>query len=158
MSLEMARLRLDNVSQRMWKFIDENLQVWATEEIVAKIKTDARALGLSNRVIDAISFEMTGFMKGELVFDLEIDGVPVDEFLENGTRPHIIEPKGKDAGGANVLRWLSESGNPIFRKRVQHPGFSGYHFMRDGEQRYSQDLQRRIEEESENFAQVERLR
>jgi len=102
MSLEMARLRLDNVSQRMWRFIDENLQVWATEEIVAKIKTDARALGLSNRVIDAISFEMIGFMKGELVFDLEIDGVPVDEFLENGTRPHVIEPKGKDAGGANV--------------------------------------------------------
>ena len=26
MSLEMARLRLDNVSQRTWKFIDENIE------------------------------------------------------------------------------------------------------------------------------------
>ncbi len=158
MSLEMARLRLDNVSQRMWKFIDENLQNWAEEEIVAKIKTDARALGLSNRVIDAITYEKTGFMRGELVFDLEIDGVPVDEFLENGTRPHVIEAKGKDNGGANSLRWLNAAGNPIFRRRVQHPGFQGYHFMRDGQQRYEPDLQRRIESESENLAQVERLR
>lgn len=158
MSLEMARLRLDNVSQRMWKFIDEHIEEWATEEIVEKIKTDARALGLSNRVLDAITFERTGFMKGEIVFDFTIDGVPVDEFLENGTRPHIIEPKGKDNGGANVLRWLNAAGNPIFRKRVQHPGFSGYHLIRDGKQKYEGDLQRKLESESENMAQVERLR
>ena len=158
MSLEMARLRLDNVSQRTWKFIDENIEKWATEEIVERIRTDARALGLSNRVISAITFERTGFMVGDIVFDLSIDGVPVDEFLENGTRPHVIEPKGKDAGGANVLRWLSAAGNPIFRKRVQHPGFRGYHLIRDGKQKYEDDLRKRIEQESENMAQVERLR
>ncbi len=158
MSLEMARLRLDNVSQRMWKFIDENLKNWAEEEIIAKIKTDARALGLSDRVLAAISFEKTGFMTGEIVFDFSVDGVPVDEFLENGTRPHVIEAKGKDNGGANVLRWLNAAGNPIFRRRVQHPGFHGYHLIRDGSQRYEDDLRRRIESEAENLAQVERLR
>ena len=70
----------------------------------------------------------------------------------------VIEPKGKDNGGANVLRWLNAAGNPIFRKRVQHPGFRGYHLIRDGSQRYEDDLRRRIESESENLAQVERLR
>ncbi len=158
MSLEMARLRLDNVSQRMWKFMDEHLVEWAEEEIIERIKTDARALGLSNRVLDAITFEKVGFLKGEIVFDFEVDGVPVDEFLENGTRPHVIEPKGKDAGGANVLRWLNAAGNPIFRKRVQHPGFRGYHLMRDGQLKYEDDLRRRVESETENLAQVERLR
>ena len=57
-----------------------------------------------------------------------------------------------------MLRWLSAAGNPIFRKRVQHPGFRGYHLIRDGKQKYEDDLRKRIEQESENMAQVERLR
>lgn len=38
-------------------------------------------------------------------------------FLDQGTKPHIIEPK-----TTKSLRWFGVWGNAIFAKRVKHPG------------------------------------
>lgn len=43
--------------------------------------------------------------------------------LEHGTRPHVIEPKDKQA-----LAWPGGR-HPV--KRVNHPGTPAYHFLRD---------------------------
>lgn len=157
MSLDFARLRLDNASQRVNFFIDDHIVEWTEEEVAIKIRDTARANGLSQRVQDAISVEKSGFMLAEVVFDLQDGDTDISDLLELGSRPHIIEPKGKDAGGANVLRWFNPAGSPIFRRRVQHPGFKGYRFMEKGVRENEFNLQRRIEDETTRFLQKERL-
>lgn len=47
------------------------------------------------------------------------------KFLEYGTSPHIIEPD-----TAEALRWFNDEGEPVFAKRVQHPGTEPYAHMR----------------------------
>jgi len=42
---------------------------------------------------------------------------PVLKYLEWGTRPHIITPD-----EAEALRWFNDEGQPVFAKRVRHPG------------------------------------
>ncbi len=157
MSLDFARLRLDNAGQRVNRCIDDHLEEWANEEIVEKIRANARGLQLSQRVQDAITFEKTDFMIGEIVFDLVVDGQPVDEFLENGFRPHVIEAKGKDSGGADFLHWIDKNGKNFFRRKVNHPGFEGYHLIEKGVRENEQGLERRIVSETEEFMQKERL-
>jgi len=157
MSLDFARLRLDNASQRVNFFVDEHIVEWTEEEIAIKIRDTARGLGLSQRVLEAISVEKAGFMIAEVIFDLQDGDTDISDLLELGSRPHVIEPKGKEAGGADVLRWFNPAGSPIFRKRVQHPGFRGYRFIEEGVRVNEQNLQRRIEDETTRFLQKERL-
>ncbi len=157
MSLDFTRLRLDNASQRVNQFIDDHIVEWTEEEIADKIRQTITSLGLSQRVRDAVSVEKTDFMSAEVVFDLQDGDIDISDLLEKGSRPHVIEPKGRDSGGADVLRWFSPSGNPVFRRKVQHPGFEGYHFMEEGVRQNEFNLQRRIEREVDVFMQKERL-
>ncbi len=48
---------------------------------------------------------------------------PKAKILEHGSRPHVIEPKDKQA-----LAWPGGR-HPV--KRVNHPGTPAYHFMRN---------------------------
>ncbi len=48
--------------------------------------------------------------------------------LEKGSRPHVIEAKGKDNGGKNALHWKGAD-HPV--RKVNHPGTPAYHFMRN---------------------------
>jgi len=157
MSLDFTRLRLDNASQRINRFIDDHIVEWAEEEIAEKIRQTVTSLGLSQRVRDAVGVEKADFTQAEVVFDLQDGDTDISDLLEKGSRPHEILPKGRDGGGANILRWFSPTGNPIFRRRVQHPGFQGYHFMEEGVRQNEFNLQRRIEREVEEFMQKERL-
>jgi len=158
MSLDFTRLRLDNASQRVNRLIDDNIVLWTEQEIADKIRNTARSLGLSERVINAITVEKTGFMKADLVFDLRgPKDEPLDEFLENGFAAHDIEAKGKESGGAESLSWVNEFGNRVFRVRVHHPGFRGYHFMETGHRQNEPNLQRRIETEISDAMIKERL-
>jgi len=159
MSLDITRLRLDSASQRADRFIDNNIVTWVNEEITEQIRDTVRALGLSERVINAITTEKTGFMKADVVFDLRgPNDEPLDEFLENGFAPHDIEAKGKEQGGADVLSWIDQFGTRKFAKRVRHPGFIGYHFMETGERQFTPELTRRIEKETSEFMQKERFK
>lgn len=157
MSLEYARLRLDNASQRTNRFIDDHIVEWTEEEIAEPIRNNMRSVGLSQRVIEAVYVEKTDFMKAEVVFNLQDGDVDLSDLLELGSRPHEILPKGKDAGGANTLRWIGEAGDVHFAKRVFHPGFQGYHFMEKGVRENEYELQKRIEREVETYLDRERL-
>lgn len=54
-------------------------------------------------------------------------GLPVPVFVEFGTAPHKITPK-----TAKALRWIGDSGDVIFAKRVFHPGTTPNPYMRRG--------------------------
>lgn len=49
---------------------------------------------------------------------------PYAMYVENGTKPHVIEAKGK------ALRF-ELNGETVFRKRVNHPGSKPRYFIRD---------------------------
>lgn len=51
---------------------------------------------------------------------------PAILIVENGAKPHIIVPKTK----TGVLRFRTDTGDLVFTKRVNHPGFKGKFFMR----------------------------
>jgi len=159
MSLDITRLRLDSASQRVDRFIDNNIIQWVNEEITEQIKDSVRALGLSERVVNAITTEKTGFMKADVVFDLRgPNDEPLDEFLEKGFAPHDIVAKGKEQGGADALSWIDQFGTRKFAKRVRHPGFRGYNFMEQGERQFTPELTRRVEKETSEFMQKERFK
>ena len=122
MSLDLTKQRLKSAADRVDKFIDQNIMLWATEEILLPAQTDI-ANSISQRASEALSLEKTGFKKIELVWDLrDEDGKPIHFYLEFGTSPHIIKPKGKIFGGADALHWKGPSGKDVFAKIVRHPG------------------------------------
>jgi hypothetical protein len=48
-------------------------------------------------------------------------------FMEEGTRPHVIKPK-----GPWLLHWENEdTGEEIYAKQVRHPGTRPYHMIRE---------------------------
>ena len=122
MSLELTKQRLQSSKDRIDKFIDRHLVIWATETILLPAQTDI-ASSISQKAADALSLEKTGFKKIDLVWDLTDDnGAPIHYFLEFGTGPHKIEAKGKIFGGSNLLHWKGPTGKDHFAQVVNHPG------------------------------------
>ena len=118
---------MESSIRRVETFIDQNISTWATEEILLPAQVDL-ANSISQRAADALSIEKSGWMKTNLVWDLRGEnGEPLHFYLEFGTDPHTIEPKGKDNGGADILAWKGPSGGfvigeKVFASRVEHPG------------------------------------
>jgi len=68
--------------------------------------------------------ENQGYMRGSIQLGRTDNDNPqvysrekVLKFLEYGTSPHLIEPK-----NAEALRWFNEQGEPVFARKVRHPG------------------------------------
>ena len=59
-----------------------------------------------------------------------------------------------------VLRYklYDKNGKTFFRRKVNHPGFEGYHFIERGVRQTEQNLERRIIQETERFMEKERLK
>ena len=122
MSLDLTKQRLESVVDRVERYIDDNIEVWATETILLPAQSNLET-SINARAARALTLEKSGFMKIDLVWDLRgDDGEPLHFFLEFGTRPHKIEAKGKEHGGANALHWTGPSGENVFAKIVNHPG------------------------------------
>ena len=122
MSLDLTKQRLTSATERVERYIDDNIIVWATETVLLPAQSNLET-SISQRAAQALSLEKTGFMKFDLVWDLRGDnGEPLHFFLEFGTRPHVIKAKGKEHGGADALHWTGPSGEGVFAKIVNHPG------------------------------------
>jgi hypothetical protein len=142
MSLDIARLRLDSGPLRAMKFMDQRLEEVVEKVVLVKIRGDMENKNMSDRVMNAVTFEKTGFLKGKIVFELEGDNKePLDEFIENGFKPHVIKAKGKAVGGSDVL--VSKAGE-FFGPEVKHPGFEGHKFMRTAETFYVPLIKQRL--------------
>lgn len=122
MSLELTKQRLQTTKERVDRYIDQNIWTWAMEEVLLPARVDL-ANSISQKAAQALSLEKTGFMKVDLVWDLRGENnEPIHFYLEFGTGPHRIEPKGKIFGGADALHWKSTAGKDVFAKIVRHPG------------------------------------
>jgi len=162
MVLELTEQRLKSAKDRVDKFIDQNLILWATEEILLPGQQDIIASGLSESAARALTLEKTGFMKFDLVWNYVVDGKKVHFFLEFGTAPHRIEAKGKLFGGADVLHWKGLSGGfvigrDIFAKSVQHPGTKGKGLIATIRKERGPQLQARIIAETANRMEIDAL-
>ena len=77
--------------------------------------------------------------------------------------PHIIRPKGKDSGGADVLHWKGPSGGFIiggdsFAMEVNHPGSKKHIGLIEGiRKERTPDLQKRIVQETNNRMEIEKI-
>lgn len=122
MSLDLTKQRLSSVVDRVERYIDDNIQVWATETILLPAQANLES-SINIRAANALKLEKSGFMKVDLVWDLRgKNGEPLHYYLEFGTAPHTIKPKGKEHGGADALHWKGPSGKDIFARIVNHPG------------------------------------
>ena len=84
MSLDIAEQRLSSAKDRIRKYIDQNILMWATEEMLLPGQTDI-AGSVSQRASQGLSLEKTGFMKVELVWDFRgEDNQPIHFYLEYG--------------------------------------------------------------------------
>lgn len=156
--LELAKLRLKDAKSRIDRYIDNNILEWGNEIILTAAKNNARAAGLSDTAIEGIKLIHNGFKKVRLQWEYwGPNGEPIHFYIENDTMPHVIRAKGKSYGGANILRWFAESGKPIFRPEVHHPGTKGKHIIRNSWEEARPRFIEKITSETENYLQVNRL-
>lgn len=66
-------------------------------------------------------------------------------FVDLPTRPHTIRAKGKEAGGADFLRF-EINGQIFFRRKVFHTGTKGSFFRRRTLQRSAPRIEQRIKD------------
>ena len=157
MSLDLTRQRLESAKERINRFIDQNLLLWATEEILLPGQTDI-ASSVSQRASEALTLEKSGFMKVDLKWDFRSEeGAPIHFFLEFGTRPHEIRAKGKEHGGAEALHWTGPSGESRYAKVVQHPGTQARELISQIKEERVPDLRRRIIDETQNYMELESI-
>lgn len=163
MSFDLTQQRLESSVRRAEVFIDQNISTWATEEILLPAQVDL-ANSINQRAANALSIEKSGWMKADLVWDLRgNNNEPLHFFLEFGTDPHEILPKGKDNGGANVLAWKGPSGGFVisgttFATVVNHPGSTKHKGLvqRIKDERTPQ-LKARVISETKNFMEIESI-
>lgn len=135
--------------------MDQRLEEIVNSVVITKIRADMENKNMSDRVINAVRFEKTGFLKGVIVFELEGEnGEPLAEFIENGFKPHKIRAKGKAVGGSDVL--VSDKGE-FFGPEVNHPGFKGHKFMRFAETFYVPLVRDRLMEKVNEDLQRDKL-
>lgn len=161
MVLELTEQRLLSAKARADRFIDQNLMEWATEEILLPGQIDI-AQSVNQKAADGLALEKSGFMKVDLTWEYIVDGKPVHFYLEYGTSPHIIRPKGKDSGGADWLHWKGPTGGFVigkdhFAKLVKHPGTKAKNLVEGIKEERIPKLQERIVKETTNFLKVDSL-
>ncbi len=157
MSLDLTKQRLLSAKGRIDRFIDQNILLWATEEVLLPGQQDI-ANSISQRAANALSLEKTGFMKVDLVWDFRSeDGAPIHFFLEYGTRPHRIVAKGVLFGGSDRLHWKSSSGMDVFAKAVSHPGTQPRNIIEQIKDERFPDLRQRIIDETQNKMEIDSL-
>jgi len=162
MVLELTEQRLKSAKDRVDKFIDQNIILWATEEMLLPGQGDILASGLPEAAGRALSLEKTGFMKFDLVWDYIVNGTKVHFFIELGTSPHTIRAKGKLFGGADALHWKGLSGGFVigkdnFAKKVEHPGTRPRGLIATIKKERMPQLKSRIISETENRMEIEKL-
>jgi len=158
MTLELTLMRLRDSEDRVNKHIDRNILRIAENTILKTAQNNGRSAGLSERAVQAMKIVKTGFMKVSLIWDYRgPNNEPISKYLENGTLPHQIRAKGKIFGGADMLRWFSEAGTPIFRKEVHHPGTQGKHIIANSYKEAKPSFTAAISDEVENYLAVHKL-
>ena len=161
MSLDIAEQRLSSAKDRIRKYIDQNILMWATEEMLLPGQADI-AGSVSQRASDGLSLEKSGFMKVELVWDFRgEDTQPIHFYLEYGTKPHMIEAKGKMGGGADWLHWKCPSGGFVigkdhFAKIVRHPGTEPKMLVHGIRDERLPALEKRIASEVQNHLEIDK--
>ena len=161
MSLDIAEQRLSSAKDRIRKYIDQNILMWATEEMLLPGQADI-AGSVSQRASDGLSLEKSGFMKVELVWDFRgEDNQPIHFYLEYGTKPHMIEAKGKMGGGADWLHWKGPSGGFVigkdhFAKMVRHPGTEPKMLIHGIRDERLPALEKRIASEVQNHLEIDK--
>jgi len=161
MSLDIAEQRLSSAKDRIRKYIDQNIMIWATEEVLLPGQSDIAA-SVSQRASQGLSLEKSGFMKVELVWNFRgDDNQPIHFYLEYGTKPHRIEAKGKMGGGADWLHWKGPSGGFVigkdhFAKEVRHPGTEPKMLVHGIRDERIPALEKRIASEVQNHLEIDK--
>jgi len=163
MSLDLTKQRLESSVRRTETFIDQNISTWATEEILLPAQTNLTN-SISSKAGFALSIEKSGWMKVDLVWDLRGENnEPLHFYLEYGTDPHKIRPKGKNHGGADVLHWKGPSGGFViggdsFAMEVNHPGSKKHKgIVQAIKDERVPNLMKRITSETANFLEVQKV-
>lgn len=163
MSFDLTKQRLESSKRRIEIFIDQNISTWATEEILLPAQVNL-ANSINQRAANALSIEKSGWMKVDLNWDLRGENnEPLHFYLEFGTDPHTIEPKGKDHGGADMLSWQGPSGGfvigeRVFARKVNHPGSVKHKGLVQGiKDERMPALKRRIIKETQNKMEIDSL-
>ncbi len=140
----LSDLRLESAPSRAKRHMDMICVDIAIQEILDPIKQTAHSKNAAQSYIDAFKIEKTGFIKIELVNDHRFSG-----WLEYGTPPHTIE--------GNPLAFDID-GDTVFAKKVNHPGFEGYHILKDNLPALSTNYARRLSEDTTKFLERTRMR
>lgn len=130
MSLDVTFVRGKTVVYRAEAFIDKNIVDFAIREILDPAKRLAASRRLAQSYIDHLKIEKTGWMKIQIVQDLEgPKGIPLGVMLEKGWGHggYFIFPKNFPDG--RLYFYWEKVGHYVSLPFALHPGFDGYHLF-----------------------------
>ena len=158
LSLDITKQRLTSAKNRVDRFIDHNIRTWAMQTILLPGQRDIEN-SISQKASEGLKLEKTGFMKVDLTWELRGENnEPIHFYLEYGTGPHLIRPKGKLYGGANALHWKSTAGRDIFATVVRHPGSKKHVGIAHGiKEERMPDLINKIVSECQNYMEINKI-
>jgi len=156
--LDLTKQRLLSSRDRVIRYIDQHIMLWAIEEVLLPAKNDLQN-SISAKAAEALSLEKTGLMKVDLKWDLRGENnEPIHFYLEFGTSPHTITPKGKMFGGADALHWKGPTGKDVFAKIVRHPGSKKHvGLIQTIKKERLPELQSRIISETQNKMEIDSI-
>jgi len=126
---------LDSAKIRVEEFADSIFADTINDTILQSCKSIARAAGMKQGYLDAIKFEKSGFLRGDIINDWTSDskdalgkGVPLAVYFEDGTTTHFIEPLDPDG----VLVFDLPDGTTGFSKGHWVKGIRAMKIMMNG--------------------------
>lgn len=123
MQIDLAQLRLQSAPTRAKNFIGDNIVDYAIREIMDPMKSLGYSRKHAQGFIDAWKIKQIGQLKIEIYNDHKYA-----DLLEYGWDDYDVYPLGKDAGGADVLKFFYR-GKWIYAKHTHPKGFKGYHIV-----------------------------
>lgn len=129
---------MDDYEKEVWRKTEE-----AIRKRLAPLVFETQAVIQENCPVD--NGHLRSSIEVETTKSGWIIGTNLDyaEFVEYDTKPHIIEPKNKEALRFNINRRMGPKGSHfIFAKRVHHPGTRGHHMFLKGMQHFEENIER----------------
>lgn len=108
---DFVKLRLETVEFRMSEYVRAKVEEFAKFTIVESIQDVAQSMGMSNRYLNSINIEVSGFDR-QLVVKITVDyfgekDEPLAFWFEHGTRDH-------GSKGDYAMHWVNKNGEDVY--------------------------------------------
>lgn len=151
------KINLIRFSHMYQGFIENKAKELANKMIVDPIRDEMERMGVHRKIWESVVVQSVKFDKISGIITIRIhseyfaeNGFDVALAREKGTEDHMIKPKGKINGGADVLSWI-QGGNRRFSAGHVVSGLPRLNIIERTVEEMEYELQQKLYEEYERW-------